>query len=47
MLKSFELLNKLSDSLKQIKAKESELEYLQKEKDSLLIQVRQPWGVYY
>lgn len=33
--KRIELLNKLSDLLKQIKAKESELEYLQKEKDSL------------
>jgi hypothetical protein len=33
------LLNKLSDLLKQIKAKESELEYLQKEKDSLEIYV--------
>jgi DNA repair exonuclease SbcCD ATPase subunit len=35
--KRIELLNKLSDVLKQIKAKESELEYLQKEKDSLPI----------
>lgn len=33
--KRIELLNKLSDMLKQIKTKESELEYLQKEKDSL------------
>jgi DNA repair exonuclease SbcCD ATPase subunit len=35
--KRIELLNKLSDILKQIKAKESELEYLQKEKDTLPI----------
>lgn len=35
--KRIELLNKLSEILKQIKAKESELEYLQKEKDSLPI----------
>jgi hypothetical protein len=35
--KRIELLNKLSDLLKQSKAKESELEYLQKEKDSLTV----------